>query len=159
MSTFDVLPLRFGFTARETIHFPPGTTSNVLRGSFGRILKSVSCAPECSDARQCEHRATCAYGRLFEPAALNGEGPLEIDFKQMGERASRVQMTRCEIRQIEAERVSGRTGQRHSLGGFVGLAEYEGDLAEFIPYLEIARWTGVGRQTVWGKGQIACETF
>jgi hypothetical protein len=30
-------------------------------------------------------------------------------------------------------------------------------MAEFLPYLEAARWTGVGRQTVWGKGEIAVE--
>ncbi len=68
-------------------------------------------------------------------------------------------MTRCELDQVSVERVSGRTGQRHSLGGFIGIVEYEGDLGEFVPYLEIARWTGVGRHTVWGKGEIACEAF
>ena len=31
---------------------------------------------------------------------------------------------------------------------------YRGDLAAFLPYLRAARWTGVGRQTVWGKGEI-----
>lgn len=92
--------------------------------------------------------------------ALYGAGPLEVDFKALGERAAAIRMTRCDLQQIRgAERLSGRTGQRHSLGGFVGVAEYEGDLGEFMPYLEIARWTGVGRQTVWGKGEIACEAF
>jgi hypothetical protein len=88
---------------------------------------------------------------------LYGDGPLAIDFKAFGERASRVSMTRCELASVAAERSSRATGQRHSLGGFTGVAEYEGDLAEFLPYLEIARWTGVGRQTVWGKGEIAYE--
>ena len=68
-------------------------------------------------------------------------------------------MTRCELVPVAAERTSRGTGQRHSLGGFTGVAEYQGDLAKFLPYLEIARWTGVGRQTVWGKGEIAYETF
>jgi CRISPR-associated endoribonuclease Cas6 len=90
---------------------------------------------------------------------LYGEGPLEIDFKAFGERASRISMTRCELVPVSAERTSRSTGQRHSLGGFTGLAEYEGDVSEFLPYLEIARWTGVGRQTVWGKGEIAYETL
>jgi len=90
---------------------------------------------------------------------LYGDGPLAIDFKTFGERASRVSMTRCELATVAAERVSRGTGQRHSLGGFTGFAEYEGDLAQFLPYLEIARWTGVGRQTVWGKGEIAYETL
>jgi hypothetical protein len=90
---------------------------------------------------------------------LYGDGPLVIDFKAFGERARHVAMTRCELVPVAAERTSRATGQRHSLGGFTGVAEYEGDLAEFLPYLEIARWTGVGRQTVWGKGEIAYETF
>jgi len=90
---------------------------------------------------------------------LYGDGPLTIDFKAFGERASHVSMTRCELASVAAERISRGTGQRHSLGGFTGVAEYEGDLAEFLPYLEIARWTGVGRQTVWGKGEIAYETL
>jgi hypothetical protein len=90
---------------------------------------------------------------------LYGDGPIEIDFTAFGERASRVSMTRCELVPVAAERMSRNTGQRHSLGGFTGLAEYEGDVSEFLPYLEIARWTGVGRQTVWGKGEIAYETL
>jgi len=38
------------------------------------------------------------------------------------------------------------------------VAEYEGQLGEFIPYLEAAQWTGVGRQCVWGKGEIHLES-
>ena len=30
----------------------------------------------------------------------------------------------------------------------------QGDLAEFLPWLRAARWVGVGRQTVWGKGDV-----
>jgi hypothetical protein len=92
--------------------------------------------------------------RVSTLRALYGPGPLEIDFKAFAERAAQVRMTRCELRRAEAERVSARTGQRHPLGGFVGEAEYEGDLREFLPYLRAASWTGVGRQTVWGKGVV-----
>jgi hypothetical protein len=66
-------------------------------------------------------------------------------------------MTRCELIRVEITRRSGRTGQVHPLGGFTGEAEYEGDLAEFVPYLLAAQWTGVGRQTVWGKGAIEVD--
>ncbi|MGD1095148.1 MAG: CRISPR system precrRNA processing endoribonuclease RAMP protein Cas6 [Bryobacteraceae bacterium] len=280
-ATFELYPLRFRFIACEPIHFPHGQSANILRGSFGRILKKLSCIPQCEDARTCEQRAACAYARLFEPVSAAGEGPsglrdwprcfvfrashldgvtvetgeefqfslnlfetrepvvdqitqafaefarkravlksvegrevislgfipcahaphririrflsatelkglttpefgglfarirdristlrrlygsgpLDIDFKALGERANLVKMTRCEIEQVSAERFSRRSGQTHAIGGFVGFAEYEGDLGEFLPYLEIARWTGVGRQTVWGKGEIACETY
>jgi len=92
--------------------------------------------------------------RLSTLRSLYGEGPLAIDFAGFGERAACVRMTRCEVATVEVRRRSSRTGQSHSLGGFVGEAEYEGDLREFIPYLRAARWTGVGRQTVWGKGEV-----
>jgi len=28
------------------------------------------------------------------------------------------------------------------------------NLGEFLPYLKLAKWVGVGRQTVWGKGEM-----
>jgi hypothetical protein len=92
--------------------------------------------------------------RISTLRALYGPGPLEIDFRAMGERAAAVQMTRCDVRWETVERKSGRTGQLHPLGGFRGEAEYQGDLAEFMPWLRAARWVGVGRQTVWGKGDV-----
>jgi hypothetical protein len=290
---FRLHPLRFSFVARERISFPPGKSSNILRGAFGTIFRRITCMPQCTSARECEWRASCPYARMFEPRALAsgpsgladwprpfvfrathldgrtiqpgesfhfdlnlfdvrndavaylvlafsqlareglgpgrsrveltgvsqldenydsavaplvldlasseaithvrvrfltptelksgqqlaarpefsilaarirdristlreryGEGPLTIDFRAFGERAALVRMTRCEVRQMDIERRSSRTGQVHPIGGFVGEAEYEGDLAEFVPYLHAARWTGVGRQTVWGKGEI-----
>jgi hypothetical protein len=92
--------------------------------------------------------------RVSALSTFYGSVPLDIDFRAMGLRASRVQMTRCELHDEQLSRRSSRTGQVHPLGGFTGEAEYRGDLAEFLPYLRAARWTGVGRQTVWGKGEI-----
>ena len=83
-----------------------------------------------------------------------GRGPLDLDFLALAERARGVRLAESEIRQVEAERRSSRTGQTHPLSGFVGRASYEGDLAEFVPYLKIGEYTGVGRQTVWGKGAL-----
>lgn len=98
------------------------------------------------------------FGRLRDRIstlrARYGPGPLEIDFRAMGERAALVRMTRSDLRWHEIDRRSSRTGRRHPLGGFVGQAEYEGPLAEFLPYLQLGKWVGVGRQTVWGKGEI-----
>ena len=86
--------------------------------------------------------------------ALYGEGPLEIDFRGLGERARAVELVSSDIEWVAARRRSSRTGQSHPLGGFTGEASYSGDLAEFLPWLRAARWTGVGRQTVWGKGDV-----
>jgi len=92
--------------------------------------------------------------RISTLRALYGPGPLDIDFRAMGERASMVRLSRCDLRWTEIERRSTRTGQTHPLGGFTGEVEYDGDLGEFLPYLRAGQWTGVGRQTVWGKGEI-----
>ena len=98
------------------------------------------------------------FGRLRDRIstlrALYDAGSLEIDFRAMGERAATIRMTRCELHRTEVDRLSSRTGKRHPLGGFVGEAEYEGELGEFLPYLRLGTWLGVGRQTVWGKGGI-----
>lgn len=297
---FALYPLRFEFRALDSVYFPAGKPGNILRGAFGVIFKRMTCVPGCVDVRTCPVRATCAYARIFEPAALApgpsglgdwprpfvfrarhlddallepgrrfhfdvhifelrdpaiagfvrafaeiareglgprrgravlervtavhapecviypgeqnpeplrlplapqgdapprvrvafltptelkygedlaerpefpilfarirdrlstlralyGPGPLEIDYRSMAQRAAGVRMTRCAITRVEAERRSSRTGMVHPLGGFVGEAEYEGSLGEFLPYLTAAAWTGVGRQTVWGKGEI-----
>ena len=92
--------------------------------------------------------------RISTLRALYGPGPLEVDFSSLGERARSVRLTRSELRWHTTQRRSSRTGQVHPIGGFTGIAGYEGDLGEFIPYLRAGEFTGVGRQTVWGKGEI-----
>ena len=92
--------------------------------------------------------------RISTLRALYGAGPLELDFRPMGERAASIRMVRCDLSWEQLKRKSASTGQVHSIGGFTGEAEYEGDLAEFLPWLRAARWVGVGRQTVWGKGDV-----
>jgi hypothetical protein len=103
------------------------------------------------------------FGRLRDRIStlrgLYGAGPLEIDFRGMGERAALIRLVRCQLEWEQVNRKSGRTGQVHPIGGFTGEAEYhadpdEADLAEFLPWLRAARWVGVGRQTVWGKGDV-----
>jgi hypothetical protein len=92
--------------------------------------------------------------RISTLRALYDEGPLKLDFREFTERAAQIRMRRCDIRHLDISRRSSQTGQVHPLGGFVGEVEYEGDLTEFVPYLHAAGWTGVGRQTAWGKGVL-----
>ena len=93
--------------------------------------------------------------RLSTLRALYGAGPLDIDFRGMGERAGAFVWS---ARQLQWERVERRSSAAPArcirIGGFTGEAEYEGPVAEFLPWLRAARWVGVGRQTVWGKGDV-----
>jgi hypothetical protein len=96
---------------------------------------------------------TCS--RLATLQALYGDEPLNIDFSGLHQNARRITLKEHKLRHCQRDRRSSRTGQIHPLGGFIGFSEYEGDLDSFIPYLQASHWTGVGRQTVWGKGEIA----
>jgi hypothetical protein len=92
--------------------------------------------------------------RVATLQALYGAGAFEVDFSLLGQRAQQVATVECDLQRVDRSRRSSRTGQTHSLGGFTGHAIYSGKLDEFGPWLRAAEWTGVGRQTVWGKGQI-----
>ena len=93
--------------------------------------------------------------RISNLRMLYQGGPLEVDFTAIGRTAEGVRISRSSLRRVEVERLSSRTKQSHPLGGFVGSVEYEGDLTPFLPYLRAGEWSGVGRQTVWGKGSFA----
>lgn len=92
--------------------------------------------------------------RIAALCELYQGGAPDVGYRGIGERSRAIAMTAARIEQIEIERRSSRTQQSHSLGGFVGEAEYEGELGEFLPWLKAAEWTGAGRYTVWGNGAI-----
>ena len=97
--------------------------------------------------------------RISTLSGLYGEGPLPIDFQAMAERANNVRTVKCDLHYQNVVRRSSRTGAVHSIGGVEGQVDYEGELAEFVPWLNAARYTGVGRHTVWGNGQIEVLSF
>ena len=133
---------------------PPGPAAKRLRVEF-RTPTELKGSP----------RQQPEFGALFARAQdrvstlrqIYGAGPLEVDFRAMRARAAEVRMTHFDLQQVTAWRRSSCNRQVHSIGGFVGVAEYEGALGEFLPYLEAARWTGVGRQCAWGKGELKVE--
>ena len=92
--------------------------------------------------------------RIASISSFHGSGPLNWNYNQIVECSESIQMTNCDVREVEADRRSSRTGQTHGLGGFIGKARYEGDLDQFIPMLRVAEWTGIGRHTSWGNGAI-----
>jgi hypothetical protein len=85
--------------------------------------------------------------------------PLSADFSGIGARASHVNTLRSDLQYNAVSRRSSRTGQTHDIGGLTGSVDYEGELTEFLPWLHAARWTGIGRHTVWGNGEIEVTHF
>lgn len=95
--------------------------------------------------------------RVSALASLYGGGPLDLDFRGLAERARLVRTVSGNLTDVKASRTSSRTGQTHPLSGVTGPVRYEGELSEFIPMLRAACRTGVGRQTVWGHGEIEIQ--
>jgi hypothetical protein len=97
--------------------------------------------------------------RLSALIALYGRQLMRIDYRGLGERASGVETGTLNLEHVFFERTSTRTGQTHPIGGYIGTAEYTGELTEFLPYLDAAHYAGIGRHTVWGKGEISIEVL
>lgn len=99
--------------------------------------------------------AARARDRVSALCSLYGGGEPDLEFRGLAERARSVRAISGELTQVSASRTSSRTGQTHPLSGATGAVRYEGELDEFVPLLRAACRTGVGRQTVWGHGEIA----
>ena len=84
--------------------------------------------------------------------AIHGGGPLELDFKSFANHADSVQILHHSLKFLQGERRSSRTGQTHPLRGWVGPVTYAGPWLGYLPWLLAGQWTGVGEQTVFGKG-------
>ncbi len=94
-----------------------------------------------------------ALGRMYQ------EWPEEFSFGDLLHAARYVKTLNWQWTRTDFKRRSARSGKVHAVGGFIGWAEYAGSLGRFLPLLEIGRWTGVGRQTVWGNGEIRIDGF
>jgi hypothetical protein len=88
-----------------------------------------------------------------------GAGPLDVDFRGLGERAEKVRTVSCQIEWVERFRTSSKTHQRHELSGFVGECTYEFppdeseiSNAEFMEWLALGELIHVGKHTAWGNG-------
>jgi hypothetical protein len=97
--------------------------------------------------------------RIRSLASFYDEGFDGVDAEELSTRAEGVRLVDCAVEWISEKRRSSRTGQIHPLGGFTGTAVYEGSLSPFLSWLEAGYWTGVGRQTVWGKGVIEVRSL
>lgn len=68
---WQIVRLRFEFEALTSIRFPPFAGS-MLRGVFGRALRSVSCMTKLKSCEGCPLRTNCPYSRIFEPKLPDG---------------------------------------------------------------------------------------
>lgn len=142
---------------QPTPHLPLGAVQPGIASLQVQFLTPTELKYRASVVREPHFSALWnnACDRLSVLSALYGQRLLLLDFRKLREAAQHVRLVHHELNHLTKFRRSTRTGQLHPLGGFIGTAHYEGTLSPFLPYLHAAQWTGVGRHTVWGKGEIA----
>jgi hypothetical protein len=90
--------------------------------------------------------------RLSLLRLAHGAGRPQMDFRETIRAAEEIQLTGWSGRELKWERFSHRQGQRVPMQGWVGTAEYAGDLAQFLPALRLGSWLGVGDNCTFGQG-------
>jgi CRISPR-associated endoribonuclease Cas6 len=78
---------------------------------------------------------------------------LELPFKEIIEKAERIELVDNQTKWHDWSRYSGRQKKEMKLGGITGMATYKGDLAEFMPLLVLGSWVNIGKQTGFGLGR------
>ncbi|MGH7390864.1 MAG: CRISPR system precrRNA processing endoribonuclease RAMP protein Cas6 [Candidatus Rokuibacteriota bacterium] len=96
-------------------------------------------------------------GRLSSLARFHGPGPLDLDFRDLIERARSVALERDETRWTVWSRYSGRQDRRMEWEGLTGTVVYRGDLKPFWPYVLFGQWAHVGSNTTFGLGGYRME--
>jgi len=91
-------------------------------------------------------------GRLSALARFHGPAPLDVDFRDLIERARAVAIERDQTRWTTWSRYSGRQDRRMQWEGLTGAVVYRGDLKPFWPYLVFGQWTHAGSNTTFGLG-------
>jgi len=144
----------------EWIESRLGEFQSSLRGSKStigiRFLTPTSIRAEGQVIHQPEfhHIFKRVRDRVNALSTFYGDGPLDVDFRGLGERSERVKMLSGRFEWVDRARTSSKTGQRHQLSGFVGEAVYEGELGEFLSWLVMGELVHVGKHAPWGNGQM-----
>ncbi|OQA92338.1 MAG: hypothetical protein BWY26_00348 [Elusimicrobia bacterium ADurb.Bin231] len=78
---------------------------------------------------------------------------LDINFKETISQSERIKIKNINVKWHDWERYSSRQNTRMSLGGFVGEAEYSGDIMPFMPFLRLGEYTHIGKNCTFGLGK------
>lgn len=79
---------------------------------------------------------------------------LDIPYRQIVERASEIGICQHNVVWTNLERYSNRQKTHLKIDGLTGWAIYQGDFSAFFPFLCLARYTHIGKGTVFGLGEI-----
>ena len=95
-----------------------------------------------------------ALRRISALEKAYGQGEPPLDYRGLVRDAERVETEVSTLCWQDLKRYSNRQQQKVSLSGLAGTVVYRGDLNEFVPLLEYASRVNLGKQTVFGLGQM-----
>ncbi|MEW6664415.1 MAG: CRISPR system precrRNA processing endoribonuclease RAMP protein Cas6 [Thermodesulfobacteriota bacterium] len=90
--------------------------------------------------------------RVNALSTFYGSGPLEMDFREFGRKADAVETVAERLRWVEENRYSAHRDLKHVLKGYVGEAEFAGEMAQFMPLMRLGEILHVGKATAFGQG-------
>jgi CRISPR-associated endoribonuclease Cas6 len=82
--------------------------------------------------------------------------PLDLNFKELGQRAEEIREVAVKSRWVDRSRRT-RKGFAQDLSGFVGEVTYRGELEPFLPLLLLGEYIHVGKNAAFGNGWYRLE--
>ena len=91
--------------------------------------------------------------RLSRLAEVHCDEKWELEWNELIEMANeRVSTVHSDLRWHDWKRYSQRQGTKMKMGGFLGEITFEGELAEFMPFIKLGELLHMGKGTVYGLG-------
>ncbi|MBC2698454.1 MAG: CRISPR system precrRNA processing endoribonuclease RAMP protein Cas6 [ANME-2 cluster archaeon] len=92
--------------------------------------------------------------RLSRLAEVHCDEKWELEWNELIEMANdRVSTVSSELKWYDWKRYSQRQGTKMKMGGFLGEITFEGELAEFMPFIKLGELLHMGKGTVYGLGK------
>ncbi|MGI5845253.1 MAG: CRISPR system precrRNA processing endoribonuclease RAMP protein Cas6 [Candidatus Xenobium sp.] len=106
------------------------------------------------DEPEFHHLIRALLRRIDLLGRVHGEGPLDVDFRQIVARAEECALEDFELDWFDFRRHSNRQRREIQMGGLVGRAIYAGPVGEFLPLLMAGQELHLGKATTFGLGRI-----
>ena len=86
-----------------------------------------------------------------------GNGEPSFDYKNLIHEANQIQIVDSSLKWFDWRRYSNRQDQALLMGGITGSIVYEGNMAKYLPLIEVSSKIHLGKQSTFGLGKISAE--
>lgn len=97
-----------------------------------------------------------AVRRVASLFTIHSDAEISIDFGKLRELSKDIHCT-SRVEFMPWIRYSARQKQKMNLGGLIGTVQLTGNLTPFMPYLYLAQYTHIGKNTPFGLGAIKLQ--